>query len=408
MFGVSALTMVASAHGSYALAGAVVATGLAATAVAGPLTARLVDRRGQARVALPAAVLAAAGAVAFALCARWHAPVWTLFAAHAATAAAPNTGGMSRARWAHLHRDDPSARHTANALEQAVDELCFMLGPVLAVWLCTSLSPQAGTVAGAVLLLAGVLLFTAQRATEPPVAPHRPDAHGHPLAPPPGTAPLLAVFLAAGVVFGGMEVATIALADHLGHRASAGWMLALQATGSCAAGILYGTAAPRGTAEGRFTRAVTRMALATLLPLAGALWGGGHTAVLAACLLVAGMATAPAMTSGTGLLQARVPAARLHEGMSLLVTAIVGGIAAGQAVGGWTVDHRGPVAAYAVPVVGGGLALLTVLSRRPGRAGAGTATGSVRVASGTATAAPAPAAVPAPSPVPEPVPVPER
>lgn len=48
MFSVSAVVMIAGTRGSYALAGAVTATGLAATAVVAPWTARLVDRHGQA------------------------------------------------------------------------------------------------------------------------------------------------------------------------------------------------------------------------------------------------------------------------------------------------------------------------------------------------------------------------
>ena len=46
MFSVSAVIMIAGTRGSYALAGAVTATGLAATAVVAPWTARLVDRYG--------------------------------------------------------------------------------------------------------------------------------------------------------------------------------------------------------------------------------------------------------------------------------------------------------------------------------------------------------------------------
>ncbi|MCZ4515243.1 hypothetical protein O3Q52_45450, partial [Streptomyces sp. ActVer] len=44
MFSVSAVIMIAGARGSYALAGAAPATGLAATAAVAPWTARLVDR----------------------------------------------------------------------------------------------------------------------------------------------------------------------------------------------------------------------------------------------------------------------------------------------------------------------------------------------------------------------------
>lgn len=171
MFSVSAVIMIAGSRGSYALAGAVTATGLAATALVAPWTARLVDRHGQARVAVPATAIAVLGSLALLLCVHLDAPDWTLFAAYAATATTPNTGGMSRARWAHVHRGDPAALHTANSFEQAVDELCFMLGPVAAAFLCTALFPEAGTLMGAVLLMTGMLIFSAQRSTEPPVAP---------------------------------------------------------------------------------------------------------------------------------------------------------------------------------------------------------------------------------------------
>lgn len=171
MAGVSAVVMIAGARGSYALAGAVSATGLVASGLAGPWLARLVDRHGQARVARPATLVAVLGALALLLCVRYDAPDWTLFAAYATWAATPNIGGLSRARWAHLLRDDPGARHTANSFEQAADELCFMLGPALASFLTGALFPEAGTLAGAVLLAAGMLLFTAQRATEPPPSP---------------------------------------------------------------------------------------------------------------------------------------------------------------------------------------------------------------------------------------------
>ncbi|MPY43345.1 MFS transporter, partial [Streptomyces phyllanthi] len=168
MFTVSAVIMIAGSRGSYALAGAVTATGLAATALIAPWTARLVDRHGQARVAVPATAVAVLGSLALVLCVRYGAADWTLFACYAATATTPNTGGMSRARWAHLLRDDPAALHTANSFEQAADELCFMLGPVLAAFLCTGLFPEAGTLTGAALLMTGVLVFASQRSTEPP------------------------------------------------------------------------------------------------------------------------------------------------------------------------------------------------------------------------------------------------
>ncbi|MBM7169029.1 MFS transporter [Streptomyces sp. G44] len=358
MFSVSAVIMISGARGSYALAGAVTATGLAATAVVAPWTARLVDRHGQARVAVPATVIAALGSLSLLLCVRHGAPDWTLFASYAATATTPNTGGMSRARWAHLLQGDTAAVHTANSFEQAADELCFMLGPVLAAFLCTALFPQAGTLTGVVLLLTGVLVFAAQRATEPPPQ-GRTDpsiAASSPLRAP-GMPALLAVFLATGAVFGSLEVVTLAFADAQGHKAAAGVILALQAAGSCAAGLVYGAARPRGPLVRRHLLCGAAMTALMTLPLL-AVSLTGSLAVLAGALLVAGMATAPTMVTGMTLVQRRTPQGRLNEGMTLAVTGLLGGIACGAAGGGWAVERLGASTGYWVPVAAACTALL--------------------------------------------------
>ncbi|MFE0535792.1 MFS transporter [Streptomyces nigra] len=369
MLSVSAVVMIAGTRGSYALAGAVTATGLAATAAVAPWIARLVDRYGQARVAVPATLLAALGSISLVLCVRYGAPAWTLFASYAATATTPNTGGMSRARWAHLLKGDAGALHTANSFEQAVDELCFMLGPVLAAFLCGAVFPEAGTLVAVTLLVTGVLAFAAQRSTEPPA--HGPASTSGP-APlrAPGMPALLAVCLALGAVFGATEVVTLAFADEQGHRAAAGAVLGLQAAGSCAAGLLYGRLRLTGSPERRYPWCVAAMTALLVLPAVAA--GTGSLVFLAGALLLAGMATAPTMITNMSLVQRRTPPGRLNEGMTLAVTALLGGIACGSAAGGFVTDHLSPSAGYAVPVVAAGVALVVaalapVLGRRGGR-----------------------------------------
>ncbi|MFE7842089.1 MFS transporter [Streptomyces sp. NPDC057474] len=360
MFSVSAILMIAASRNSYALAGAVVATGLAATALVVPWTARLVDRHGQARIAVPATALACLGALALIACVHWNAPDWTLFASYAATATVPNTGGMSRARWAHLLKDDPAALHTANSFEQAADELCFMLGPVVAAFLCTTLFPEAGTLVGAILCMTGVLVFAAQRTTEPP--PTGRTTSRSPLRTP-GIPPLLAVFLATGAVFGSLEVVTIAYADAQGHASAAGVILGLQAAGSCAAGLVYGALRVTGPAERRFRRCLAAMTALMALPWLTATTTGSLL-FLAPALLLAGMATAPTMVTAMSLVQRRTPEGQLNEGMTLAVTGLLGGIAGGSALGGWVVEH-GPgsgagtgTAGFALPVAAAALAFL--------------------------------------------------
>ncbi|MET9844900.1 MFS transporter [Streptomyces ossamyceticus] len=366
MFSVSAILMIAPARDSYALAGAVVATGLAATALVAPLTARLVDRHGQARVAVPATALALLGGLLLIACVHWNAPAWTLFASYAATATAPNTGGMARARWAHLLKDDPAALHTANSFEQAADELCFMVGPVIAAFLCTSLFPEAGTLIGGLVCLTGVLVFAAQRATEPP--PSGRTAARSPVRAP-GVPSLLAVFLAMGAVFGSLEVVTIAHADARGDASAAGLILGLQAAGSCAAGLAFGAIRVARSAERRFPLCLAAMAALMTLPWLTAS-STGSLLPLAPALLVAGMATAPTMVTAMSLIQERTPEGQLNEGMTLAVTGLLGGIAGGSALGGWMVDHGpGPATTgFAVPAAAAALALalsLAVSKRRP-------------------------------------------
>ncbi|MFD3837702.1 MFS transporter [Streptomyces sp. NPDC058642] len=360
MFSVSAVVMIVAARDSYALAGAVTATGLAATALVAPWTARLVDRYGQARVAVPATLLAAVGSLALVLCVHRGAPDWTLFAAYAATATTPNTGGMSRARWAHLLRGDDKALHTANSFEQAADELCFMLGPVLAVVLCGSLFPEAGTLVGVALLVTGILVFAAQRSTEPPVSGSLRRTKAPLRAP--GIPALLLVCLAMGAVFGSMEVVTLAFADVRGHPSAAGVVLALQAAGSCAAGLLYGAWKPSGPAERRYPWCVAAMTALMTLPLLAASLTGSLL-VLAAALLIAGMATAPTMVTGLTLVQEHTPEGRLNEGMTLAVTGLLGGIAGGSALGGWTAEHVSATAGFGVPVAAAAVALVITLGR---------------------------------------------
>ena len=110
-------------------------------------------------------------------------------------------------------------------------------------------------------------------------------------------------------------------------------------------------------------------ALMTLPWLAAAV--AGSLVALAGALLVAGMATAPTMVTAMTLVQRRTPADRLNEGMSLVVTALLTGIACGSAAGGWAAEHLSPATAFALPAGAAALAMLinsaAPLVARPGR-----------------------------------------
>lgn len=94
----------------------------------------------------------------------------------------------------------------------------------------------------------------------------------------------------------------------------------------------------------------------------------GSLLAVACTLLVAGAATAPTMVTGMTLVQRITPDGQLNEGMTLAVTALLGGIATGSATGGWVVERLGATAGYAVPTSAAALALLLCAITRRGRA----------------------------------------
>ncbi|SFY52747.1 MFS transporter [Streptomyces sp. F-1] len=355
MSGVGTVVMIAAVRHSYALAGAVGGAALAATLVTIPLLGRLVDRYGQARTAIPAALWSSLMSAALVVCLATDAPTWTLFVTNVLSATAPNVGGMARARWAELYGDD-DRMHVANSFEQVLDELCFVLGPVVVVALATGVAPEAGRVAPLVLTLAGTVLFCLQRGTEPPVRPADPSAGRSPLANR-GLQVMIAVFLFTGSLFGSLEVVTIAFTDSLGHKSAAGVVLALQAVGSALSGLLFGLLTLRGSGPTRFLLGVGGMAL-LMLPLTLAT----GMASLVPLMFIAGMATSPTMITGMGLVQELIPRARINEGMTLAVTGLLGGSSLGSTLAGWAVERFGAGSGYWLPVGAAALALLTAVT----------------------------------------------
>jgi predicted MFS family arabinose efflux permease len=254
-------------------------------------------------------------------------------------------GAMVRARWTEIHHDSPRLLHTAYSFESVVDEVVFILGPILSIGLCTAWFAEAGPLLAACFLGAGVLLLTAQRATEPPPHPRDPLTGGSALRTP-GLALMTAVYVGTGAVFGAVDVSTVAFADERGHKALASLVLATYALGSCLAGLVFGLARPRGSAAGRFLLGVSLMAVSMIPPLlVGNLW------FLAGALFFSGLTIAPTMVTAMGLVEQLVPRAKLTEGITWISTGLAVGVAVGASLAGRVVDTRGASAAFAVPAV---------------------------------------------------------
>ncbi|MDQ3611799.1 MAG: MFS transporter, partial [Actinomycetota bacterium] len=159
MLGIGTVLLVQDRRGSFALAGLVSAAYAVGLAVLGPLISRLVDRRGQRAVLLPALALSSTGVLALVLLVGTEAHAGALMAAAGVTSAsASQLGSCARARWNSTltasGRSDEVAR--AYAWEAVADEVVFVLGPLVVVG-CALLDPAVGLLAALGLGAAGTL-----------------------------------------------------------------------------------------------------------------------------------------------------------------------------------------------------------------------------------------------------------
>ncbi len=351
MAGLGIVLLVQAETGSYGVAGAVSAAYLAANAVLAVPMGRLVDRWGQGWVLTATSLAFGAAMTALIVTIQADLPIGTTYAAAAlAGAALPPVDACVRTRWAHV-LDEQHEVETAYALEAVVDESVFITGPILVTVLATLVHPTAGIAAATLAGLVGGLAFAVQRATAPPAHP-RDRSHGAVRIPLPWRtlAPIGVVCVALGTLFGAAEVTTVAFADEQGTKSAAGGLLATWALGSLLAGVIYGLVSWRRSLRVRVRWGALGMAC-TMLPLGfvDSIW------LMGGLMLLGGFAIAPTMIATTALIEQVTPSSRLTEGMAVLQTGLVAGVAPGAALAGAIVDHSGASTAYLVPL-GAGLA----------------------------------------------------
>jgi MFS family permease len=357
MVGIGAVLMVQGLYDSYAMAGRVAAVLGLAQALLAPQIGRWVDRHGQRKVLLPALVVSVTGLGGLVTAAVLGAPEWVLWPfAVLAGGSQGSYGAMVRARWNHA-LDDPRRLHTAYSLESSIDELVYIVGPVLATTLATAVAAPSALVLAGVAAMVGGLLFVVQRATEPPVVAIDAGVRHRPVFLTPGMPVMVLVFMAMGVIFGSMEVVTVAFAEELGSKGMSGVVLAVFALGSMVAGLAYGARHFTSPASRRFVIGMAALGPGvSLFLLAQSLW------VLAAVMFVAGLAIAPTVITGNGLVQDMVGRHQLTEALTWVGTSIGIGASLGAAFAGARVDDAGAAAGFLVTVGAGWFATLLTLA----------------------------------------------
>jgi predicted MFS family arabinose efflux permease len=317
-----ALLLFARQEHGLALAGLVVAAYTAGMAVSAPLLARIVDRWRQPPVLWASASLSAVGFAAVAV--SGHGLPVMLTGAVLAGFGTPPLEACLRALWPSLVRAESVA--AAYSLDLAVQEVIYVTGPLVTLAAVGLAGPAAGLYAAAVFQLAGVAGF----ALTPVVRTWRGESGPRHWAGPlrvPKFVVIVAGVVCAGAAVGSLPVVVTGYAEAAGSRSLSGWLLAAQAAGALAGGLIYTRVKPGG--PGR-------------LPLTAVAFAAGYVplvlvpepAPMAVLLAVSGLSLPPLLTAVFLSADRLTPAGTAVEAFAWIITAFTVGSAAGAAVTG--------------------------------------------------------------------------
>ena len=352
MLGIGIVLLVTAYRDSYADAGAVAAAAVAAGSLVAPLQARLADRYGQPAVLAPLLVAHAAALTAVVLSVTTGQSLAVVAAVAAVSGASlPQFDSFVRVRWSH-HLDGTGRLPTAFALESVLDEVIFVVGPVVVTLVATSISPVLALLGTLVFTLGGGAAYLSCRRTVPPTILRQPGTARDPL-PRRTLVPLIGAFAALGTAFGAVEVSVVAFTDEAGQPAAAGVVLAAFAGGSLLAGLVFGAVVQGPPSRVRLVLAQAGLAAAFALALLA-----DTPLSLAGALAVAGVTISPSLITGFGLAEQAAARSRVTESLAWTITALGIGVAVGAAVVGPIIDTRGAETAFVVPVVAAVLSAL--------------------------------------------------
>ena len=330
MIGISVILPISMLTGFYTTAGIVVAAIMSSMAVSAPLTGRLVDHYGQGKILLIFAAINFIGTLTLIACIQYDVILPLLCLAGVITGASRlSTGTMVRTRWAYVIKKTFQPERQAHMLQSAyafesiIDEVVFICAPILATVLCTTVHPLAGLACCLLTYTVGAVALAMQHRTEPTVEVIHSSSSALSIS---ALWVIFAAILFIGISAGALEVIVVARADHLGSRSFIGLLMAILAGSSMMAGFWYGARNFNLSAYSLWIRCLGLLVCA-LIPFAFA----SNLVVLAIALFIAGLLIAPTSISGQVLTQRLLPSNVLNEGMSLVVT----GMILGMALGGW-------------------------------------------------------------------------
>lgn len=362
MMSIAIVFVIVAKTDSYALAGTFTAIGALMAALVAPFWSRAADRYGQNRIlsiAVPIHIIALLG---FLTVIRLDAPRWSWFILLIIFEGVfVGTGQMVRRRWSHVLNGDSKLMNTAYSVESLLDEIVFMVGPIITTLCATNVGPYAGVLAAAIFLSIGSILFIAQKGTEP--MPH-PKIKGVKHKNPIFTLEVQAIFLPfifTGASFAAIGLIVVAYADQYGAKSQTGLLYAIWALGSLIAAFINGAKHWKISAKSRYIFFTLALAIFTLPLLLAAKLFPGNLLMLSSALFLNGIFIAPLIVAGYTAAENLVEENQVTETLAWILSGLILGGALPGAITGHIIDTTGAQTAFIVPVIAMGISILTLI-----------------------------------------------
>lgn len=344
---------------SYGISGAVTATYAIAAAFSGPWWARLADRKGQHFAITRGLPMHLVGLLLVVILISIKAPRYTWFLAVLVAALfSVQTGSLVRRRWHHVLSDQRDLIHSAWSFESLLDEVVYIVGPVLATVLCTQVAPSAGLLASIAFVGSGTVLLASQTATEPPINTAEEQANREPVLRIPVVNSITIIFFLMGGFFGSVELITVAFSTERGFRPLSGALLAIWAFTSALAAVVNGAIRFKSTPAKRF---IIILAVLTVLSVGFLLATTGWE--LALTLFITGFCISPILISALTVVENVVPDSQITEGITLVTMGFPIGSAVAASVSGRVLDLTSAHHAFIIPWIFIALTLVSLAPR---------------------------------------------
>ena len=359
--GMSSLAILLLVHAtthSYAAAGVAVGAFALATAACAPVLGRLVDHFGRARVLLPFACAQACVYGLLVVAEQAGAGVVVLIVLSGLAGALLPIAPAVRALLREVF-DDQAVLDTAYALESIFQETIWIVGPVVVALIIAVTSPEAAVALLGVECVAGTFLFLRSPLVR---GSSTADGAGHERVSAlssPELRALLGPVALTGVALGAVEVGLPSLALHAGSRPASGLLLALWSVGSMTGGLWYGARVWRSSLSTRY-----QLLLAVLVVGTAPLITARSIPAGIVCSLLAGLAIAPVFSCQYALVGRSVTPGSETEAFTWISAALIGGLAAGSAVGGAVIGPGGVGAPFVFSCVASLLAAVIAVGLR--------------------------------------------